>query len=663
MKYLTHLLLTTLFFVFLQPIEAKAPALTPPIVKQKINDFLQAHIVHKELTCDLVKKTMQNYLLELDPSKTYFIEAEIQNWIEPDDTLGLVVKNHIDKNDFSHFKEIYETLIVAIERRSVIESKISSMELPKDVKISEFSDLLWAKTEEELTNRILRIRGLQAEAAERINHESKDLLIKRLEKNRLTSEAELLGINASEREKTVLSFVLKSIASALDSHTAYFTPSEANQFIIQVQQKLYGIGAGLRDDLNGLTVVSLVEGGPADLSKLLKVGDRVIAVNGNPIIGLNISDAVELIRGPEGTLVTLTVMRDYEIEEEETTTKKIDIDILRQEVVLSESRYKTQIEPFGNGVIANIHLFSFYQDATTSSAADLKKQIEDIRKQHNLLGIILDLRSNGGGLLTQAVDVAGLFINRGIVASIKDSVGNVQHLRNFENKKTWDGPLLILTNRASASAAEIVAQSLQDYGRALVIGDDFTYGKGTYQTFTLEANHSGKINPEGEFKVTRGMYFTVSGRSPQFTGLKTNIEIPGPFSQIDFGERFTKNAIQNDSIPANFHDDLSDIHPIHRYRMKSIYAKDLEQQNDSLLHFIPKLQENVEHRISLNPNYVAFLEDMKKDSDDLPRDSTKKYGKNDLQLEESFNVMKDLILLLNAQNFSQSTPSQPKKAA
>ncbi len=643
MKLVSRLLLA-ICILFIHILPAKPPELTPEITRKKIEEFLNAHIVHKELNSELIQKMLQNYISHLDPSKTYLIKSEIEHFEKPSATDLEHIKNNILKNNYTFFKEVYETMVSAIERRNSLEQRIKETPLPKGVKISEFSNMSWAESEDELLDRLLRIKGLQSETAEKFNPDAKELLFKRLEKSRLGKEGELLGKNKSEKEAITLSFVLKALASALDAHTVYFTPSEANQFMIQIQQKLYGIGAQLRDDLNGLTIVSLLEGGPAQQSNLLKPGDRIVAVNKEPIIGMEISEAVELIRGPENSQVILTIVRQYDDEKEEKKEKTLDIQISRKEVVLAESRYHVDTEPFGPGVIGVIRLFSFYQDMTTSSALDIKKEIEKLKQNHHLLGVILDLRSNAGGLLTQAVEVAGLFIGKGIVASIKDCMGNIQHFRNFESSKTFDGPVLVLTNAASASAAEIVAQSLQDYGRAFVVGDKKTYGKGSYQQFTLDANHSGKVNPQGEFKVTRGMYYTVSGKSPQHTGVEADIEIPGPLSHAEIGERFAKNALQTASIKPNFEDDLSDIHPLHRFKIRSIYGSNLEKKSDHLQAFYSKLKINSKMRQEKNSNYKAFLEELKKD-DDLKVEHARHYGENDLQLEEALNVMKDFVMM------------------
>ena len=159
-------------------------------------------------------------------------------------------------------------------------------------------------------------------------------------------------------------------------------------------------------------------------------------------------------------------------------------------------------------------------------------------------------------MLSQAVGVTGLFITKGVVVGIKDHTGSIQYLRDLDGKMLWDGPLIVLVNKASASASEIVAQTLQDYGRAIVVGDKNTYGKGSFQTFTLNTSKEGSVNPEGEYKVTRGRYYTVSGKTPQLKGVEADIIVPGPLSEMELGEAFAKYPLENDSIKANYDDDL-----------------------------------------------------------------------------------------------------------
>ncbi len=630
--------LCLLFLLFLSnaAYAAKPPALTPRDTKIKLEEIFKSHVCYHTLTPVIAKRALVNFLEELDPIKTYFLSSEIEAWLNPTDALlGKIVQDYKNE-EFTTFFEIQALMLRAIERRHKLE--LITQNLPSNVRASEFRDLPWASSEEELGNRLLRMRSLQLEAAKKLDQETQEQFLCRLDKRRLRREEELTPKSLEEQKQIVLSFVLKAISSSLDSQTAYFTPAEANQFMIQVQQRLFGIGAQLRDDLNGFSIVRIVEGGPASLQEGLKVGDRIIAVNGEPVVGLDIVEAVEKIRGQQGSKAQLTILRPTPDGQEE----KLEVGIIRGEVVLKETRLETSFEPYGDGIIAIVHLFSFYQDQNSSSAKDIKTAIETLSKQHSIKGVILDLRNNAGGLLPQAVSVTGLFIAKGIVVSIKDNSGEVQHLRHLEEKPFWDGPLLVLTNRASASAAEIVAQTLQDYGRALVVGDPETYGKGTFQTFTLESSHFGKVNPKGEYKVTRGRYYTVSGKSPQLRGVIADIVVPGLFSQMDIGEKYAKYPLESDTIEPNFLDTLKDIPPTHRAQVIPFYQFNLQQITTEYTDHLPLLRSHAQTRIENNKNYQTFLRLIQKDAESAPSETC---GNNDLQLAETINIMKDLILV------------------
>ncbi len=641
--------LLLLLFIWAVVCEGKPPQLGTRDVKTKIEEILKAHVCHKSLTPEIMQRTLQNFLEELDPTKTYFIESEIAEWTNPSESTLQRALMGFKNNDFSLFQEIHATFINAIERRNEIESETAQRKLPLGIKSEEFKDLEWASSYEELLERNLRIKALQMEATEKLGGETQNKFIQRVQKRRINRELELGHVEGEDRHKVTLSLLLKACTSALDSHTNYFTPTEANQFMIQVQMRLFGIGAQLRDDLDGLSVTRIIENSPASLSNKLKINDKIIAVDHEPVVGMDITEAVELIRGEKGTPVLLTVLRESG-EGENRETEKLEIELIRNEVVLEESRLESTFEPYGDGVIATLKLFSFYQDPKNSSATDIRKALEQIKKDHKLKGVILDLRSNAGGLLAQAVNVTGLFINKGIVVSIKDNTGKVQHLRETEGKPVWEGPLFVLVNRASASAAEIVAQTLQDYGRAIVIGDDHTFGKGSFQTFTLDPINNPKVNPQGEYKVTRGRYYTVSGKSPQLTGVLSDIAVPGLLSQLDIGEQFAKFPLENDQIEPHFEDDLSDISPFHRIQLGPMYKYNLQTQLSTYVPYIDTLKKNSENRLSSNKLYQSFLTELeKKNFDSAPIDL---FSQTDLQLVETANVMKDLIFLMATDNTS-----------
>jgi carboxyl-terminal processing protease len=633
-------------------VECKLPELSPRIVRVKMHEIMKAHAKHKKLSPELIKKILNNYLEELDPAKSYFIDSDIHEWVDPTDKKLTTVLQAYNNSDFKEFERIHDVLGQAILRRRTLEKHININELPKHVDTKEFKDMKWVETEQELLTRLTRIRALQLESASKLSEELKEKSLQRIQKRQTKFEDDILNSPPIQKQNLILSNVLKASASALDAHTAYFTPDEASQFLINVQQRLSGIGAQLRDDINGFTVIKVIEGGPAALGKKLKMKDRIIAVNGEPVVGMDIIDAVDLIRGEDGTPVTLTVIRESESKEGESKPKdeKLDIVINRGEVVLKETRYEDTYEPFGDGAIAYLRLHSFYQDADSSSAADLEKALKLIKESQKVKGVILDLRSNTGGLLSQAVDVTGLFITKGIVVSIKDDQGHIQHLRALDGKTIWNGPLIVLINRGSASASEIVAQSLQDYGRALIVGDDNSYGKGTFQTFTLNSDNTNVVDPQGEYKVTRGIYYTVSGKTPQKTGVESEIIVPGTYSETEIGESFSKNALDNESIKENFDDDLSDIPASQRDKIRMLYKFNLQQKQNLYGKYLPVLKENSRFRIEHNKNYQNFLKDLKK-NDLNEEENEDHFGQNDLQLNETINIMKDLILMTQNSGF------------
>ncbi len=627
----------------------KLPDIDAKTVTRKANEIMRAHATYKELSPELVRRILKSYLEELDPAKTYFVKTDINRWLEPEDSLLQAVQTDYYRNKFPEFQAIDKVMVNAIRRRTGIEKQVSQSELPKDVDAKEFKDLEWAESRRELYDRLARLKSIQIEASEKLTDDKREIALKRIEKRQRKYEADFLNSNKDEKQRLILSNILKATASALDSHTAYLTPGEATQFMISVQQRLFGIGAQLRDDLNGFTLVKIIEGGPAHESKKLKAKDRIIAVDGEPVVGMDIMEVVELIRGEKGTNVDLTLVRPA-VAKEEKAEETLEVTITRGEVVLQESRIESDHQPYGDGIIGYVKLHSFYQDPDSSSADDVRMEIEKLKEEHNLKGMILDLRYNSGGMLSQAVAVTGLFITKGVVVSIKDSTGETQHLRDIDSKQAWDGPLIVLTNRSSASASEIVAQTLQDYGRGIIVGDDATFGKGSFQTFTLNAAHQNDVNPEGEYKVTRGRYYTVSGKSPQLTGVISDVIVPGALSESEIGEQHATYPLENDSITPNFHDTLSDVPPGQRERIAQLYSFNLQKKLTTYTSYLATLRKNSETRVEHDKNYQAFLKELKKEEHE--EDDMEKFGQNDLQLDEAYNITKDLILLIKTSPIS-----------
>ncbi len=656
----TNLKLSSLFLVIFislfSILEGKPAELQYKDIPVRSEEILKWHANYKVFNEDLAARTINMYVEELDPSKSYFTEDDLReirasnidkkNAVQIDPVfLNQVVKDY-RVSKFPYFEELFDRMQKAILRRRKLENEIKNDDLPHSVQSKDLKNLRWAKDESELFDRLKKIRAIQLEVAHKIDpdQEAKTLLL--IDKRRKTHEDELLTKDQKLREQLISTAFMKAIASAMDSQTAFFTPTEAKQFLIGVQQRLFGIGVLMRDDIDGFSIIKIVEGGPAEKSGALHLKDKIIAVDEEPVVGLDVGEVVEKIRGPEGTDVVLTVLRETATDLPEKEINKLDITIERAEVVIKESRYDIKTEAYGNGVLVTLVLHSFYQDQESSSTSDLTSALKKVLRENKVMGVLLDLRSNPGGLLSEAVSVAGLFIKKGIVVSIKDERGNVQHLRNLETSQLWSGPLVVLVNRASASAAEIVAQTLQDYGRAIVVGDATSFGKGSFQIFTVNPSQDDRVNPKGEFKVTRGCYYTPSGQTPQLRGVVSDILIPGPLADAEIGERYAEYPLQANSIPPSFVDTLSDVPFFQRGEIRKLYLFDLEQPTDGWKKYIYALKKNSDQRRLANKEYTHFLEQAKQASEDVSiAESLLK--EPDYQGQEAMSLLKDLVYFVD----------------
>lgn len=610
-------------------------------VHEIVSDILDKHAVYHMLDNSVFKRSIQTFIENLDPAKAYFIGSEIEAYLNPSEQQLQEWLDQYHLYDYDLFIEIQAILKKAINRRRNLNINLDDYSFTDEDEDIKMNELEWASSLEEVKRRIALMRYLQNIGLAELDAESRELGRSRIEKYLSAREDEQLEAGMDNPE-LIYTGIIKAIAASLDPHTSYFTPSEAEQFQINVQQRLFGIGAQLRDDITGLSIVRIIEGGPASTTGLLKEGDKIIAVDGSPIVGMEITDSVNMIRGPEGTELTLTIIR----KNSDGTHETLDISLTRGEVLLKETRLKSFVEPYGDGYIGYCRLFSFYQDQQFSAASDLKDALIYLKENYPLKGVILDLRSNSGGVLTQAVEVAGLFIKRGIVVSIKDEEGIVRHLRNFEDGMEWDGPLIVLVNKASASDSEIVSQTLKDYKRAVIVGDEHTFGKGTYQVFTLNSVQGADVNPKGEYKVTRGRYYTVSGVSPQLVGVSSDVVVEGPLSKLEIGEQELPNPLSPASIDPSFEDKLEDLSFFQRQTAKKYYLNEnMQEVLDIYSPWITNLVENSKQRLAQRLAREQWKKEMSPSIDDESEQEDSIVLTEEEQLQETFNVMRDLIYL------------------
>lgn len=579
--------------------------------------MLSEHAVCKTFDTNLAKRALSCFVEYLDPFHTYLTHKELSPFLEPSDALLEELVTGYQKDDYPLFEKIHGLMVKAVGRRArlslflerlpPVEGDVKKRQAPADLK--------------ELITRLRIVRSMQFATGSKLTGNLVQDFPRFLEKNRQHFEKEIIGSNPEECMHARRTGIIKAFASALDSQSAYLTPTESKHFVMGMQKKLVGIGAVLRDDLKGLKITEILKGGPADLDGTLCIDDTIVAVDEKPIIGMHIVDSVELIRGERHTPVTLTLMREGHCRK---------LTLKRDEIIFHEARTKVEEHPFADGHIAHIRLQTFYHDRDSSTARDIEKALKQSEKNGVLKAVILDMRGNPGGLLSEAIETAGLFIDRGVVASLKNGSGLVQRLRNLRWEPAYFGPLVILVDAFSASSSEIVAGALQDYGRALVIGER-TFGKGTFQLCTIAQD--GRVSPLGEHKVTSGIYYTVSGKSPQLDGINPDIPVEWTDPELEVGERFGQFPLAGGSIEPSFEDDLSDVPIMQRSRVRALYRLGKQEQLGALEGFLPQLRKNSQQRLARNTYYKNYLE------------SKENLTAIDVQLEETLAIVKDLICL------------------
>jgi len=396
-----------------------------------------------------------------------------------------------------------------------------------------------------------------------------------------------LHLMTNQDSESVLQDYLDALAHAYDPHTDYMSAPHAQQFSISMNLALFGIGAQLREDYGYCTILTLVAGGPASKSKALKENDRILAVaqGSKPpvdVVDMELDKVVQQIRGPKGTEVRLTISPgpDY-------TTRKV-VTLVRDEIKLEDQEAKAKIieipeEHGGTNRFGILDLPSFYAPVDSGNgrttpkytSVDVAKLLKKLKQEH-ISGLIVDLRNNPGGSLEEAIKFTGLFIKDGPVVQARSPDGQILVDSCADSGELYGGPLLVMVNRFSASAAEIAAAALQDYGRAVVVGDVSTHGKGTVQSLnSLKPFMINSTNDPGELKITIKKFYRISGGSTQLKGVTPDLILPDLLSYYrvpGVGESNLDNALPWDTIqPANY-DKLDLVQP---------YLTDLRARSDA----------------------------------------------------------------------------------
>lgn len=642
-------------------------------VNNIMHQIFQQHVQKKEISKEILKNSFNVFLNQFDADKTYFLESETHLFLYPTDEEMSGYIDQYKNSDFSSYDHLNAIIQKAIVRNRELRTEIEK-DLPtlfaeakhlhnthnNTVYADPNTNIPIAKTSTELKGRIYNqiasfihaeIHHFGEPAVMNRQKQIIDLYEKQLrhhENQYLFLTDEGYSLPSTEKENIVTLHILKALANSLDSHTAFFNASEAYDMRVHLEKELHGIGVALQQGIDGAVIYNIIPEGPAAKTGLIKVNDEIIEIDGRSIVGEPFENVMDMIRGEDGSSIALKIKRKNGLGQ--ASDQLISLTLKREPIIMNNDRVDISYETFGNGIIGKLVLHSFYQGENgISSEKDMRDAIHQLKKQGNLRGLIVDLRENGGGFLTQAIKVAGLFITNGVVVISKYSNGEIQYYRDIDNKIEYNGPLIILTSKATASAAEIVAQALQDYGVALIIGDERTYGKGSIQSQTVTDHKSSSF-----FKVTVGKYYTVSGKSPQIKGVLADIVAPSQLNHEHLGEKFLEYPLSYDTISPAFNDTLQDVDPQYKPWFLKYYTPTLQHPTQEWKKMVPILKKNSAYRIDHNKNYQFFLKKIQannRDTEDDDEDSAlanntqKNFGNEDLQMNEAINIMKDMIVL------------------
>jgi len=526
------------------PRDAHASALSCERIPKFMKQYLGQHIRYHELTPELRSRTIEVYLRSFDPSQSALLESEaeaLKNQL-------LAAFPDIEKGGCSALLKARQVFAKRQQEiATFVKDFVSADEYELDLQVELRIDARergYPKTQaerDELTRNLVHFQMSNYISDVTPIEEAKGLLEHRYEL-RSKRVAELDSVD-------LYSNFLDAFATSLDPHSNYFSADMYEDFRISMSLSLIGIGVALSERDGFAVVERIIKGGAADKLDALEPEDKIIEVGqGNKvpvnIIDMPLRDSVSLIRGKKGTTVRLTVLRQAE------TTERFTIAIVRDEISLEDQaadlRFEEREVDGETLKLAILELPSFYGDADPSKRQctdDVAKLLLQVNEA-NADGLVLDLSRNGGGLLNHAVTVSGFFLRKGEIVKVQDARGQQEVLSDRDAKILYAGPLVIHTSRISASAAEILAGALKDYKRAVIAGDNHTFGKGTVQTVS-------SLPPGlGALKITTAMFYRPGGKSTQHGGVEADVVIPSVLSGDDYGEKYQPYSIEGDEIHA-----------------------------------------------------------------------------------------------------------------
>ncbi len=619
MKKATGILLASIATsILVAPFVTGAPEPDMRKVATNVGELLEkAHFSKRPLDDTISKQFLKNYLERLDYNHLFFTQKDVDNFTAK---YASSLDDEISLGNTQAAVEIYDVFKKRVEDRVVKVKELLKQKF--DFSSNRFAELRrdkapWPKDADD-ADKVWRDR-LESELLDRtLMNDKVSTPLKVIDKR----YDQLLRNLKEQTSEDVVSTFLTVLAETYDPHSEYMSPSQLDSFNINMRLSLVGIGAVLTTDDGYTKIRELVVGGPAAKDGRLKVGDRICAVaQGDDefveTVDMRLDKVVEMIRGKKDTIVRLRVIPT---DATDSADRKV-IEIKRSEVKLTEQEAKAEIiermKPDGTPErIGWIILPSFYAEMDRTRRANAKSTTKDVLallerlKKEKIDGLVVDLRRNGGGSLEEAVNLTGLFIKSGYVVVAKDTDGRASKLKDTDTSVAYDGPMVVLTNKLSASASEIFAAALQDYNRAVVVGDSSTFGKGTVQTMVDISNFIPMSTGAGALKLTIQKFYRVSGGSTQLRGVISDVKLPSLWDQSDIGEASLKGPLGYDTIAPVSYDKLE----------KPLFIPELKQRsttrisNETEFKWIMQDGERIKNRIA--ENKVSLNEKLRKSETD-----------------------------------------------
>ncbi len=633
-------------------------------IHPEMKKFLAEHITQKKMTPEIMQYAMVHFINQFDLEHVYLLESEVKPFLTMSHSQLKDLVEAYDREDYSIFEKINTQIQESIRkvrlfRRTLVVNidqfqKWSQEPLPGVTDMNEGDPNTFAKNEVELERLhaiyMSHLVGRQLQTFKSLNQNltfldavrDVELEMEEFENSYLYLNKEGKPVDAKEQENLLAGHILKALTASLDVHSEFFNKKEAESLKMKLEKEYEGAGVVIEQEGDAFVVGAIIKGSSADINGKISLGDELISIDQTKTKELTNQEVEAKLAGPVGSYVDLGFRRGSQ----ETFHTVLE----RRHTVLQEGRVDTIFENVSGGIVGVVQLHSFYQgEGELSSEHDVELAIKSLAKKGSIKGLVLDLRDNRGGFLLQAVKVAGLFIKTGVVVAAKYSDGTIKYFRDTNPKIAYAGPLIILTSRETASAAEIVAQALKDYGVAIIVGDEKTFGKGSIQTQTV----TGDKSQESLFKVTIGEYYSVSGHSTQLEGVKADIVVPSLSSEKKVGEAYLSETIKSDKIAPSFNDTLSDVDPSEKGWYEKYYIPFLQQKTDVYRKWIPELARKSRQRLAKNINYqnllhgeLFLIERHGLTDEKVPLDQkAAQRAILNLQLQEAMDITKDLINL------------------